>query len=490
MKNNTDYWKGRMTQLDERLLNRGDKYIKALEQQYETAIQTIEGEINVFYQRFAVNNELTFADATVLLDSAERKRFQMTLDEYIRKGTEAGVSGQWIKELESASNIYHIDQLKALQIQMRNEVEILAAAKQRGMKDLFAGVYEDSYHETIFEVQRRFGQGAAFARLNNRAVERALAMTYDSDGLNYSGKIWKDRNYLAYTLEKELPQMIARGESPKKLIDLLAKRFDVSKHSAGTLVLTESAFLIANGQKESYAELGAEEFEVVATLDSRTSEVCQEQDGKHYPMADFEVWVTAPPFHHRCRSTTVPYFNDEFTANDSRAARGTDGKTYYVPADMTYKQWKAEHVLDAIRPFDREQFQRYQSIIGAKIPKTLEEFVEVKYNDSKAWEELKELARNRNRLQEQLAYDLDGEQLFIPAGTKFDSNPKIIAGYNCDIKIRQINNLIELYGGTKADWSKKVVKINSTRYTFDIHWYEKEGVQYDVKVKSRKERKK
>lgn len=393
MASNTGYWKDRMTQMDERLLNRGEAYIDALERHYETAVQTIEGEINVFYQRFAINNELTFADATTLLNSAERKRFQMTLDEYIKKGIDVEVSGKWIKELESASNIYHIDRLKALQIQMRNEVEMLAAHKQRGMKALFSGVYEDSYYETIFEAHQYFGEGSAFTRLGNKDVERALAMTYDSDGLNYSGKIWKDRNYLAYTLEKELPQMIARGEAPKKLIDLLAKRFDTSKHSAGTLVLTESAFLIANGQKESYTELGVEEYEIVATLDSVTSAICQEQDGKHYPMADFEVWVSAPPFHHRCRSTTVPYFDDEFTVDDMRAARGADGKTYYVPADMKYKQWKVEHVADAATVKERGLFNEYRAILGKNAPKSIEDFLKIRYNKND-WKEFSAYAKS------------------------------------------------------------------------------------------------
>ena len=50
--------------------------------------------------------------------------------------------------------------------------------------------------------------------------------------------------------------------------------------------------------------------------------------------------VTAPPFHVWCRSTTVPFFDDDFDDIGERAARGEDGKTYYVPANMTYHQWE------------------------------------------------------------------------------------------------------------------------------------------------------
>ena len=57
-------------------------------------------------------------------------------------------------------------------------------------------------------------------------------------------------------------------------------------------------------------------------------------------MSEYEEGVTAPPFHVNCRSCTAPYFDDEFTKDEQRIARDEDGNTYYVPADMTYKNWK------------------------------------------------------------------------------------------------------------------------------------------------------
>ncbi len=80
------------------------------------------------------------------------------------------------------------------------------------------------------------------------------------------------------------------------------------------------------------------------SLDSHTSKICQDMDGKHFPMADYQPGTTAPPFRCNCRSTTCPYFDDEFTKGEKRAERRADGKTSYVPADMTYKQWQQKFV--------------------------------------------------------------------------------------------------------------------------------------------------
>lgn len=119
---------------------------------------------------------------------------------------------------------------------------------------------------------------------------------------------------------------------------------NASKSNAGRLVMTESAYFSSAAQKDCFDDLGVEEYEIVATLDAHTSEICQSMDGKHFPLKDFQAGVTAPPFHPWCRSTTCPYFDDDYGEVGERAARGGDGKTYFVPADMNYREWKETFV--------------------------------------------------------------------------------------------------------------------------------------------------
>jgi|GEM_PF-3668977 len=61
-------------------------------------------------------------------------------------------------------------------------------------------------------------------------------------------------------------------------------------------------------------------------------------------MSEYEIGVTAPPFHPWCRGCTCPYFHDEFTADGERIARGEDGKQYYIPGDITYQEWEKAFV--------------------------------------------------------------------------------------------------------------------------------------------------
>lgn len=118
----------------------------------------------------------------------------------------------------------------------------------------------------------------------------------------------------------------------------------VSRSQAARIVQTESAAFSAKAQESCFSDLGVEEFQVVETLDSNTCDTCGEMDGKHFQMKDYKIGVTVPPFHPNCRGQTCPYFDDEFDSVGERAARGEDGKTYYVPADTTFEEWKKSFV--------------------------------------------------------------------------------------------------------------------------------------------------
>ncbi len=134
------------------------------------------------------------------------------------------------------------------------------------------------------------------------------------------------------------------GQDPQKAIDAIAKKMKTSKHNAGRLVMTEEAYFSSAAQKDCFNDLDVEEYEIVATLDSHTSDICQSLDGQVFPMKDFEPGITAPPFHVYCRSTTVPHFDENFGQVGERAARDEEGNTYYVPDNMNHQEWKETFV--------------------------------------------------------------------------------------------------------------------------------------------------
>lgn len=366
---------------------------------YDRAIAAIKSDIEKWYQRFADNNEISLAEAKKLLTKAELEEFKWTVDEYIK----LGMSGdpRWHKQLENASARVHLNRLEALEIQMREQVERIYRGRETATREYLANLYEDNYYHNVFDIEQGVGIGLSFTRLDQKRLDLVTQKPWTTDNKTFSDRIWTSKQALINSLNRNLTQMIARGEAPDRTIAAIAKEFEKDKNTVGRLVMTESAAFSAKARADAHAELGVERFEIVATLDKRTSEICQDMDGKHFAEKDREIGVTCPPFHPWCRSTDAPYFDDEFTEGSMRVARDPEtGKVYEVPASMKYKEWYQKYVVDegkewSVKAYrnrhgDRKQYEAYKDAIGkSNMPLTFRSFQQMKYQEPQRWDLLK-----------------------------------------------------------------------------------------------------
>ena len=337
---NSEYWEKRFILLNEMLLQKGEK-------SYADVMENIEKDINDFYMKFAHENNITFQQAKQILTTSERQAFQMKLEEYIKYGSKNGLSKEWMKKLKNASTVHRVTRLQALQYQFRQQIEKLEAIKEYGLTNTLKDIYKEGYYRTAYEIQRASGIGSAFSRIDERKIEKVLAKPWAADGKNFSERIWgQDRTQLLYQLENRFSQGMIRGESPQKIIKDIQKALHSSEYATRRLVMTESAFFASASRKETYDKLEVKQYKILAVLDTKTSTICRDMDGKVFDVKDYQPGLNANPFHANCRTTTAPYFNDEFTQQQKRSARDKDGKTYYVPANMTYKEWYSKYVKD------------------------------------------------------------------------------------------------------------------------------------------------
>lgn len=429
---NSEYWKQRSVQLNDALFRKSEKAVRDLEREYRKAHADIKKDIEIWLRRIADNNELSLHEAKKLLKTAELEEFKWTVEEYIAKGKENALDQRLMKQLENASARVHINRLEAMQLQIRHNLEVLADNQNKSMADLNKELLSEGYYRTIYEVQKGIGQGYQFSLLQPERINTIAAKPWALDRKNFSARIWESKEKLINELQSNLTQAFIRGAAPDKTIQAIVKRFDVSRKQAGRLVMTESAYFAAEGQRQAYQELDIEQYEIVATLDNHTSELCQSLDGKIVDMKDYHPGSTAPPFHPWCRTVTCPYFEDNYT---ERAAREADGKIYYVDGNIKYKEWYNGYVKPR------------------QLPKTI-------------------TVKEHTFLPKQLGFkDYKGVMQFIPKNTEI-TDVHIIAGSQVNAKHRAAQRLSKVYGGKEEDWGKKVGKIESAKYVFDVHWVE------------------
>lgn len=341
---NDKYWANRMRILEESLLDTGYDYVKNLERQYATAIQDIESQIAKWYQRFATENGITLAEANKLLTTQELDEFRWTVEEYIKYGQENAVSQAWYKQLKNASARVHVSRLDSLKLQLQAQAEALHGAQTELLETSLAEVYERGYYHTAFELQKGIGVGWTLHGLTDDTIKKVLARPWTLDAQTFSDRIWANKQALVNSVNTQLTQTIMRGAAPDKAIKAIADRFKVSRSQAGRLVMTETAAFANMARKDCFTDLGVKKYVIVETLDKETCSLCGSLDGKVYPMSEYKVGVTAPPFHPWCRGTTAPYYEDMENLGD-RFARDDEGKRYTVPKAMTYKEWLKRSVV-------------------------------------------------------------------------------------------------------------------------------------------------
>ena len=340
--NNKDYWKKRFIALENANNKKTAEYYTNIEKQFRQANKKIDAEILTWYKRFAINNNVSLPEAKKLLKANELKELHWDVKEYIKRGKENAINQQWLKELENASSKKHITRLEALKLQLRQQVEDLYNGQEIDFSKFSSDLYKNNYYHTAYEIQKGFNIGYDLQSYNKNQLEKVIRGTWGADKSNFSGRIWKHKTDLINTLNNEITLNIIKGKSPDEAINNIARKFNVNKNKAGRLVMTESSFIANTAQKDCYKDLDVEKYEIVATLDSHTSKLCQDLDGAVFKLSDYEVGSTAPPFHPYCRTCTCPYFPDNY---GERIARDENGEVYYVPSDMKYHDWYSKFVL-------------------------------------------------------------------------------------------------------------------------------------------------
>ncbi len=341
MKNN-EYWAKRFEQLEESLHQKAIDVFNQNSKLFEQTEKEINNQIAIWYQRFANNNEISITEAKKLLKSDELEELKWDIEEYIKKGRENALNQKWIKELENASSKFHISRLEALKIRIKTTVEQLSNSEEELLNTHLEDTYESSYYHNCFEVQKGIGIGFDIGTIDLIKLKKVLATPWASDEKNFSDRIWQSKTQLINELDQELTKMCILGKAPDEAIRNISKKLNVSRVQAGRLVMTESAFISSVAQKDSFNNLGVEEYEILAVLDSHTSKICQDLDGTVFPMSEYQVGSTAPPFHPNCRTTTIPHFDDEFDLGK------LPKKTNDISKDMKYSEWKKKHVKNKV----------------------------------------------------------------------------------------------------------------------------------------------
>ena len=295
-----EYWAGRASQREAIYQAGSRKVIGQVRNAYERAFATIEAEIQAIERNAAnASDKEPYA--------ARRLRFEM------------------------------------LQQTIETELDRLAKFEAGITKKHYAGVMNEAYMRTMFDLQKGTGYLFGFARLPKVVITETLRTKWS--GKNFSQRVWRNAHVLSKQANEIINAGLMSGTSIDKMVSQLMavvepKKLEQAKFVATRLIRTEVNYFANQGEFESYKEAGIERYQYLATLDKVTSQICRDLDNETFPLADAVVGYNYPPMHPFCRSTTIAVIDGRTENNLKRRARDpVTGKTYLIDAGMNYEEW-------------------------------------------------------------------------------------------------------------------------------------------------------
>lgn len=455
-KKKLSYWELRVIQEEEKLKQDSIKVEAKVRNAYIKAQSYLTGEVKKIYQRYLNKTDKTEAEVKQIINTSVEPSELVKLKQLSKSITDPQLkteSQNYLTGLAVKHRITLLEDLKAKSYLVSKQVANVQLDKQT---DFYVDVIHDAYNKAAAESiighaesgVRAINDGkykswavqdgklvhelidsesgkvldtikvsknepvTEFKELSTKYVRNILDK--DWKGSNYSKRIWNDTELLAKRLEELFTVEAMTGMSEQDMIKAISKEFETSINVSRRLIRTEANHMANQAKLKGWQEHDVKEYAIVATLDFKTSETCQNQDGKIYKVVDAIVSVNFPPFHPWCRTVVRAVFSEMSLSGNRTAIDRVTGKTMTIKQSTTYKEWE-KMLLDKHGEKDLElaktkvknyrsdlaQFNKYKFTIGAdNIPKSFDKFQEMKYNDGNEWEQLKDNYFVKSRLKD------------------------------------------------------------------------------------------
>lgn len=314
---------------------------------YQQSTEYIQSQIENIFKNFKTTALMSDVEAVKLLRFIPGDDIIAELRKSLATIENADLRNEILKQLSAPAYRARIDRLQAIIDNTRKKCDELYHTELAEVNNSLAVTTNEAYYRTMYDIQKGTGYAFSFANMSASRVNEILRNKWS--GQHYSTRIWGRTSLLKDTLKNELISGFMTGKSNAKMSQRIADTMGVNSFYARRLIRTETNYVANQAEAESYKECGIEKYKYVATLDSRTSPICQRLEGKVFTLKEQQPGVNAPPMHSWCRSTTVPIIEGDTEEGLKRRARDKNGKPIMVDGNMTYSEWLNKNSLTNAR---------------------------------------------------------------------------------------------------------------------------------------------
>ena len=261
---------------------------------YASESAQIQRDLFAFVTKYADDNKMSYSDALQRLRGVDLSDYQANAKKYREQ---AKKDPELLKRLNEQYVSSKVTRFDALNLEMIYKIGVMQGIIEKSFENYLKSTAKYAYRKAM---------GDNSGALNEPALKELINTPFN--GRNYSQQVWGNTDDLARDLRDVLKRGFIRGDDVRRMAGELAKKYNVARSRAQTLIRTDGTAIINRSAIKRYEESGLEFYRISVQMDNRTSQICKNihSEDKRYRIDEFETGVTAPPFHYNCRSAVIP----------------------------------------------------------------------------------------------------------------------------------------------------------------------------------------
>ena len=293
-KKHDDYWRNRAEDIMRYIDVTDIDMFAELQKIYADESAKIQHDLFAFVTKYADDNKMSYSDALQRLRGVDLSDYQANAKKYFKQAEKDPELLKRLNEQYASSKVTRFD---ALNLEMTYKIGVMQGIVEKSFENYLKSTAKYAYKKVM---------GGNSGALNEPALKELINTPFN--GYNYSEQIWGNTDNLAKDLREVLKRGFIRGASAREMASELAKKYNVARARAQTLIRTDGTAIVNRSAIKRYEETGLKYYRISVHLDDRTTETCRAiaKENKRYKIDEFETGVTAPPFHYNCRSAVIP----------------------------------------------------------------------------------------------------------------------------------------------------------------------------------------
>ncbi len=298
-----EYSSKRQKELWDNLEKDEAKLIEKLTQFYKEESHKLGKEIAEYFARYGKDNVIEYRSLLARLSSVDRKLLYERFDDFIEKYP------QYKHLTDVRKSIYKLTRLEGLNESIKLQQLEIGAKEVDRLHDYLVDLYGDTY----YEMADSMGFGRTMLSFDKESAELLINKKWTQQK-DYSDRIWENKSKLISYLTNDFKASIIRGDSFNRVVKQMSERFvNRSRADIKRIVRTEGTRINNEAMMKTFDDSKLyDEYEYVAVIDRKTSDVCKDLDGEIFKLKDREVGINFPPMHVNCRSSFSVVIPDDY----------------------------------------------------------------------------------------------------------------------------------------------------------------------------------